>query len=65
MLQVLLDRQKFVLYNPNTTTAEEAHDEYKTDIQKWFARPQEYENIHFRADYEDYTISSRCPTRIR
>jgi hypothetical protein len=60
---VLLDRQKFVFYNPSATTAAAAREKYKTDVERWFARPEEFKMVTFRSYFEEYTITQKQPKR--
>jgi hypothetical protein len=56
-MQVLLDRQKFVFYNPTATTAAAAREKYKTNVEKWFARPAECNMVAFRSYFEEYMVA--------
>jgi hypothetical protein len=63
-MQVLLDRQKFVFYNPTATTAAAAREKYKTDVEKWFARPAECNMVAFRSYFEEYTVTPKQLKRV-
>jgi hypothetical protein len=62
-MYVLWDRQKFVFYNPSATTAAAAREKYKTDVERWFARPEEFKMATFRSYFEEYTITQKQPKR--
>ena len=34
---------------------------YRTDPDKWFQRPEELLHVAFRAYFEEYTITDKCP----